>query len=187
MDIGIFLIQAGALQTIPVNLVPEWCSCLTLAGLIAALATERELETTIAEQMASVRFVWNSSDSVPELPFAQNPAVSKVLSFLHFKSSVQLDLRQAAALAGMSPSHLSRVFSRYMGMPFVKYCNVVKVARTKTLLASTDLTVKEIAYQVGFDSAAYFGRVFHDLEGKTPSKFRKSVRSTAKQKVINYD
>lgn len=155
----------------------------TLGRLIETLATQRELELLIKEQVASLtRYVPNSSSSMSEPSFTPNTGVSKVLSVIHSQAYPSLDLNQAAALAGLSPSHFSRVFSRQMGMPFVKYCNVVKVSRAKTLLASTDLTIKEIAYQVGFESAAYFGRVFRQLEGQTPSAFRKSLRL---KKVIN--
>ncbi|WP_330362842.1 helix-turn-helix domain-containing protein [[Ruminococcus] torques] len=44
---------------------------------------------------------------------------------------------------------------------------------TKQLLRFTDLTMDEISVEVGMDSANYFSRAFHKVEGISPSEYRK--------------
>ena len=46
--------------------------------------------------------------------------------------------------------------------------------RADRLLATTEKTVAEIAYEVGFSSPSYFRRVFRKYTGMTPSAYRKS-------------
>lgn len=157
-------------------------SIKTIARLIEAVASQRELELAVAEQILSFSpKVHNDSaterTAITDRRTIRNSAVARVVSALHSNSNRKLTLSDAARMVGMSASHFSRLFSREMGVSFVKYCNLLKIFKAKALLASTDMTIKEIASQLGFQSTAYFGRVFSTIEGKTPSQFRQSLLS----------
>lgn len=45
--------------------------------------------------------------------------------------------------------------------------------RAKELLISSNLTIKEISYELGFQSIFYFSRIFKEKTGMNPSELRK--------------
>lgn len=51
-----------------------------------------------------------------------------------------------------------------------------KLTEAKNLLTTTDKTISEIAYELGYNEKSYFSNVFKKKEGMTPSEFRKQKR-----------
>lgn len=65
-------------------------------------------------------------------------------------------------------------FKAYYGVPPAEYkCNK-RLERAKRLLETTDTSVKEIAYSLGFYDVAYFYRVFAEKVGQTPKQYREN-------------
>ncbi|MFT6028611.1 MAG: AraC family transcriptional regulator of arabinose operon [Oleiphilaceae bacterium] len=62
-----------------------------------------------------------------------------------------------------------------MGSPPLKYFIELKMEHACFLLEQTSLSMAEIAYQVGYDDALYFSRVFRKVLGLAPSTYRKSL------------
>jgi transcriptional regulator GlxA family with amidase domain len=48
-----------------------------------------------------------------------------------------------------------------------------RIDKSKELLAQTDLSITEIAFQVGFNSQSYFDRIFQRFTGLSPHHFRR--------------
>ena len=74
---------------------------------------------------------------------------------------------------GRSCSYISHVFKKNTGRSIRAYCNELKLFEAQKLLTSTDLSVTEIAFEAGFEDTAYFIRLFRELYGITPNKYRK--------------
>ena len=72
-------------------------------------------------------------------------------------SRVQL-YRKAKALTGYSPNELLRI---------------ARLKRAASLLASTDKTIAEITYEVGFSAPSYFAKCYKDYFGESPTDFLK--------------
>jgi AraC-like DNA-binding protein len=83
------------------------------------------------------------------------------------------DLEKFAAENNMGYSWFRRMFKNYTGLSPRQYCIQLKIMRAKELLLSTNLTVKEISYELGFESIHYFSRMFKQKTGINPTKFRK--------------
>ncbi|WP_261376411.1 helix-turn-helix domain-containing protein [Gillisia sp. Hel_I_86] len=69
-------------------------------------------------------------------------------------------------------SHLSSIFSKTEGKSIQKYQNELKVERIKELLEYDELSISEIASDLGFGSAAYLSTQFKKITGVTPSKYK---------------
>lgn len=91
----------------------------------------------------------------------------------HFMDT--LTLTEIAAYLNITPSHLSTCFKQEAGISFVEFINRTRIGHACDLLAATDLTVKEIAYRVGYDNPNYFSRLFKKLVGNTVRDYRKSI------------
>ena len=92
----------------------------------------------------------------------------------HYKTWKQ-PARYAEELA-ISVAHLNDTVKAITGIPVSAHIQQHSVLEAKRLLFSTDLTVKEIAYQSGYDEPVYFGKLFKKVTGLTPLQFRQLFR-----------
>lgn len=69
-------------------------------------------------------------------------------------------------------TYLSNLFSDIEGNTIEKYIIEQKIERVKELLVYDELTLSEIAYQMGYSSVAYLSGVFKKVTGLTPSHFK---------------
>jgi len=83
-----------------------------------------------------------------------------------------MEVRQVASQMGVSYPTLYRHFKQATGLTPKDYASQVRRARAEDLLASTDLSVKEIAARLGYSSASHFSLEFKENHGKAPSHWR---------------
>ncbi|WP_069386213.1 helix-turn-helix transcriptional regulator [Cellulosimicrobium cellulans] len=83
-----------------------------------------------------------------------------------------LTLADLAAVAGYSPHHFARAFSRAFGTSPIAYLATRRVERAKDLLRSANLTVTEVCHAVGFTSLGTFSARFTAIVGVTPTAYR---------------
>lgn len=86
-----------------------------------------------------------------------------------------LSLDSAAQQIGIHPNYLSRLFKEVLDINFVEYLNKQRIERAKTLLETTRMTVKDIGFEVGFNSVQNYLRVFKKYEQLTPTQYRESL------------
>ena len=101
--------------------------------------------------------------------------ISAVRNHLMEHYAEKVSLEDAAAVAGVTPPYLSKVFKTETGVSFVDYLNGIRVEQAKYLLLSSDSSLKEIAGATGFGDQSYFTRIFRLSTGVSPGKYRKSA------------
>lgn len=69
-------------------------------------------------------------------------------------------------------SHFYRLFKNETGLSPVDYINRQRISRAEILLSNLRLSIKDVAFSVGFTDQMYFSKVFKSLNRKTPSEFR---------------
>jgi len=94
-------------------------------------------------------------------------------------------LREAAGSVGMSIPVFCRKFKAFTGRSFIDYVNLVRIEKSKHLLATTTLTVAQISREMGFNATSYFIRVFRKLEGTSPSQYREKLDRQSRRAVPN--
>ena len=102
----------------------------------------------------------------------------------HYKENLNLDSIASACFA--NKYYLSHLFSRMKGCSIGSYLQQKRFEEACRLLAETDLTIKDVAKEVGFNDAAYFGRAFRQKLGITPTQFRlerQDVREEASAEI----
>ncbi len=72
----------------------------------------------------------------------------------------------------LSYSSFRKTFKEYTGFSPAKYINEVKMTKAKQLLTNTTKSIKEIAYEVGYENHDYFFTAFRHTTGLTPAKYR---------------
>lgn len=85
-----------------------------------------------------------------------------------------LTLKEVANYVHLNPSYFSVLFKEQAKMNFSEYVTRSRLQKAKNLLIVSNLSVGEIAENVGYSTAKYFIKLFKEYEGQTPSKYRKS-------------
>jgi AraC family transcriptional activator of pobA len=86
------------------------------------------------------------------------------------------DVATYAGLLHLTPGYLNDVVKQQSGKTAISHIHNRLVVEAKRKLLHTDLSVKQIADQLGFEDAAYFNRFFKRLTDTTPIAFRNQIR-----------
>lgn len=149
-----------------------------LMNFEALLATAQEngaaLQQTMSAQTALLlSFVYASTR--PRSPAAKRESsamVQRARELMINSETRELSLAKMADRIGTSYSSFRRTFREHTGVSPHQYRLHLKLSQARELLLKTELSVKEIAFQSGFDEEQYFCRLFKKATGMTPSIFR---------------
>lgn len=98
--------------------------------------------------------------------------VIKVLQLIeqHFKEHQPVSFY--ADQIGLTPKRTNEILKEILGVSISQLCNQLLLLESKRALYNGILSVKEIAYQLGFSDQSYFSRFFRKHAGSTPEQFR---------------
>lgn len=103
------------------------------------------------------------------LPICTNEALKKAISHVRLNyHHPDLNVREIARYAGISERYLRRLFVQYLNLSPLDFLSQIRVNKAFELLRNTEMSVKEVAYQCGFQSPQYFSRVFKQQIGRSP-------------------
>ena len=93
---------------------------------------------------------------------------------MRIRESLESDLtiQQIAEELGVSYSNLRKLFKEHTGLSPATYQQELRLLRAKELLTTTELSIKEIAYRLNFESPDYFSAKFKAKMGVKPSEVR---------------
>lgn len=84
-------------------------------------------------------------------------------------------VKYCAAELNLSANYLSDLLRKETGYSALNYIHSKLIELAKTELTTTDKTINEIAYRLGFEYSPHFTRMFKKYEGVTPTEYRKKV------------
>jgi AraC-like DNA-binding protein len=85
-------------------------------------------------------------------------------------------LNDAAKAVGYSPGYLSHLLSTHLGHTFSEHLQNLRIDTGRRLLDTTDLSIREIAHQVGYGEASNFSHAFTRVVGLSPKAYRERQR-----------
>lgn len=142
---------------------------------------------SLSEKIASQETLKSIVRSMLQLlkrPFEQSldmPAKHGVLErYMALISSNFTEIRSVSDYAEMlhiTPNYLNEVCSRDLGLSAKSLIEEQVMLEIKRLLFHTDLSIKEISFQLNFEDPSYFIRRFKEKNGMTPAAFRDASRS----------
>ncbi|HZG86701.1 helix-turn-helix domain-containing protein [Paenibacillus sp.] len=101
--------------------------------------------------------------------------IQYICKYIRENCGEDLSLVQCAEMIGVSPSYLSRLFKKEMGMNFLEYVVECKVSEAKRLLRETERSISEIALAVGY-SERNLNRIFQRHIQLSPGNYRAKYR-----------
>jgi AraC-like DNA-binding protein/mannose-6-phosphate isomerase-like protein (cupin superfamily) len=102
--------------------------------------------------------------------------VHRSIAYMRDNLDQPLRLADLATVAEMSPTHFSGVFRKLTGTPPCHFFTQLKVRRACELLDSTPRSISSVARDVGFADQFHFSRVFKQIVGRSPMRYREAVK-----------
>lgn len=104
----------------------------------------------------------------------ENPVTKKACEYILSHLSQNISLEEAADFSGVSSFYLSKLFKEEKGVSFSTYLNDRRLEKARELLGKTELSIKEITAECGYNDQNYFSRIFKNQFGVSPTEFRDS-------------
>ena len=109
-----------------------------------------------------------AGDVVGDLRRSGEPLLAEVFDAIDRRHAEPLSLRDVAHEIGMTPGHLTTIVRRRTGRTVQEWIIERRMAEARSLLADTDLPVREVARRVGMSDPGYFSRLFRRTHGTSP-------------------
>lgn len=101
--------------------------------------------------------------------------IDKARMMMRDNTENNLTPEQIAKSLNISYSWFRRVFKQYTGFSPAQYQMEIKIQKSKELLTSTTIPVKEISFDLNFESTSYFVTFFKSKTGMSPTEYRNKV------------
>jgi len=105
-----------------------------------------------------------------------DPEVAAAMAYIHKNSCRPIHIADVVAAVQVSRSTLETKFKAVTGRTMHSEIQRLQIDCARSLLATTDLPIKQIAARAGFAHIHYMTTIFHQSTGWTPAEYRKHVR-----------
>lgn len=95
-----------------------------------------------------------------------------VIDFIHKNYDQKITVAEIADYIGLNRSYLGTLFKKQLNMSIKEYLTRFRINKACTLLATTDLTISDIAKSVGYDDPLHFSKTFKKYKHISPSEYR---------------
>jgi YesN/AraC family two-component response regulator len=100
----------------------------------------------------------------------------RAVNYIESNYSKDIALQDIAGEVNITKQHLCRIFKNHVGITPNEYIAKKRIQEAKALLLCSEMTIMEIANEVGYQNNNYFTIIFKKFEGVTPSIFRQHVQ-----------
>lgn len=177
--LGNYLLQ---LDTIPYIYITSHADNVTLDrvkdsrphGIIIKPFKPIDIKTTVSVVLNNYKHkhidVFRSEEQlVNDVPFI----LKKVVKHIEDNITNRIDINELAQMTRWSSQHFIRVFTQFMGNTPYQFILKKKMEKAKVLITETNISMKDIAFELGFQSYGNFCKLFKRETGKNPDEYRK--------------
>lgn len=149
---------------------------------LALYLIARHVSPVCAQAMRKFMLLdWHAEGQSPFLPFRPHSdhgdaIVLQLQEWLESHYSVAGPVDEMARMTGFTPRGLERRFRRATGHSPIDYVQRLRVEEAKRRLERSDAPIDEISWNVGYENAAFFRRLFKRLTRLNPSDYRRRFR-----------
>jgi len=139
-------------------------------GRAAAQNVERNFSHEIRKPYEEQRYLEGAVDRHAD------ELVAQIQFWLRTNLHSELSLSEVAEQFGLSQRSFTRRFKAAVGVRATQYWQQLRIEAAKDLLASSNLTIQEVAVHVGYQDQGHLTKLFKTHLGLTPKKYRAMVR-----------
>lgn len=150
---------------------------LSLLALLESMLQHWKLSEELDRLQVTGLFYQFVHEQFRQLRIADTEAASpdlavQIANYIHAHYHQTISMEMIANLFHYSTHYLSRVFKRKYGCSPMEYLVQTRMNQAKFLLNETEVTIRDIAYSVGYADMYYFSRLFKKQTGETPAQFK---------------
>jgi len=156
--------SVNSIADLMVHITEEWF------GSRIARAIENQFSPEIRQAFRAAAYQKEADSS------HHDEAVVEAQQWLRDHMPSPASMLQLAAHLKLSPRTLNRRFKQATGVSPQAYLQRLRIAAAKDLLRQSNLSIGEIAWQLGLQDASYFSQLFRQHSGMSPLRYREAVR-----------
>lgn len=99
--------------------------------------------------------------------------VTQAIHYIGYNYAEEITVDRLAKIFYVSPSYISRLFLKKLGVSPMNYVSRIRVEAAKKLLCFSGESINEISIMIGIEDPKYFSRLFKKITDCTPSEYRK--------------
>jgi AraC-like DNA-binding protein/CheY-like chemotaxis protein len=177
--LGNYLLQ---LESVPYIYISSYADNVTLDrvknsrphGIIVKPFKPLDIKTTVSIVLNNYKHknidVFRTEDQlVNDVPFI----LKAVVKYIEDNIQNRIDISDLAQLTRWSSQHFIRVFTQFLDITPYQFILKKKMEKAKVLITETDISMKDIAFELGFQSYGNFCKIFKRETGKNPDEYRK--------------
>ncbi len=149
----------------------------TLAGLLVDEVSKPTKHAVYAESLVGsiVSGLLDIPDHGGETPNGRltQAQMNKLISRVNARSDCRLTVAEMAETVGLSESWFAHVFKQTTGETPLQWQLAKRIGLAQKLLMESDLTIADIAAQIGFSDQAHLTKAFRQVAGETPAAWRR--------------
>lgn len=132
----------------------------------------------IAELLLHIFEESESSVTPRKLSASKNTYVSFTLSYIHENYAEKILISNISNMLHISSRYLSKIFFEKMNITISNYINVYRLNQAIDLMLHTNMSLTDISVQIGLKDSQHFSKLFHNIIGITPYKYKKMIQNT---------
>lgn len=98
----------------------------------------------------------------------------KAKEYIKANYSKPITLEDISREINVSPQYFSKLFKEETGENFIDYLTGIRIKVAKDLLENSELSIKEICYNIGYSDPNYFSRIFKKIVGVAPTEYKEN-------------
>ena len=103
--------------------------------------------------------------------------LEKAIVYITKNYRQKITMSELSKYCNVSPQHLIRLFHTHMNCTPMQYINQNKISHAVEMLMTTDLSISEISYKLGFNDPGYFSRLFKKIQKRSPNEARNYIKN----------
>ncbi|WP_099372937.1 helix-turn-helix transcriptional regulator [Sphingobacterium sp. 1.A.5] len=152
-----------------------------LCSIIQEEMTQAKPELAVVRELLTTLFAMIESERQKQFPDYQNLYKNQDITFKNFLNILEENYKRPegvnyyAEKLFMSARNLNSITQSILQQSVSEIIETRKLIEAKNLLLSTNKTISEIGFELGYSDKAYFTSVFKKKSGQTPTEFREEM------------
>ena len=102
--------------------------------------------------------------------------VSDIIKYIYENYTKELTINDVTEKFNITDTKLNKILMSYSGKRFIEFLNALKIDKACEMLLTTDKSVIDISFELGFNTVKTFNNNFSKLKNMSPTDFRKTVK-----------
>lgn len=117
----------------------------------------------------------NTENNISSIQNHHLTSLQHMISFIQNHYKEKISLVEICKKGNVGKTTCSTIFMKYTNQTPIEYLTDYRLRKSIDLMASTDMTISEIGYEIGFSGASYFTETFRKRFGCSPGEYRKKL------------